>query len=74
VELQAEFYKPGVLEIEVLAQFLVSAQILMYPHKPDNSFSTAVLTKNSWGDEKWILKKESHPPAGFDLTLRRRSK
>ena len=69
IELEAEFYEPGVMENEMMLQFCQSAQVLMHPAVPTEDFVNAVLKQRPWSDGAWALAKHPHSNAGFDLRL-----
>ena len=71
VELEAEFYQPGLHEDEVLLQFVQSAQVLMHPLTPPREFAEAVISKSSWTNGQWELAPEDYDNGGFGLTLRK---
>lgn len=73
VELEAEFYQPGLHEAAMLLQFSQSAQILMHPTQPPTEFAEAVARKGDWSNEQWELKRELYTNGGFGLMLRRKS-
>jgi hypothetical protein len=72
VELEAEFYKPGVMENEVLMQFASSSQLLMYPTTPNEAFAEAVASKRGdWSNGAWRLTRVPYANGGYGLMLTR---
>lgn len=71
VELEAEFYKVGYKEAEILMQFSQSAQILMHPSTPPFEFAEAVANKREWSSDQWKLTRIPYANGGFGLMLRR---
>lgn len=72
IELEAEFYQPGLHESAMLLQFSQSAQILMYPTTPSREFAEAVVNKRKWSNDQWELTRNSYANGGFGLMLRRK--
>lgn len=71
IELEAEFYQPGLYENEMLLQFAQSAQVLMHPATPPREFAEAVVNKSTWKNAQWKLTAEDYTNGGFGLTLRK---
>jgi hypothetical protein len=74
VELEAEFYQPGLHESEMLLQFAQSAQVLMHPAAPPNEFAEAVSEKGEWSNDQWELTRVPYANGGFGLLLRRKAR
>lgn len=74
VQLEAEVYRPGYMEAQMLMQFSQSAQVLMYPSEPPAEFAAAVASKSSWSNAEWKLSRVPYNNGGFGLLLQKMRK
>ncbi|MEM8757609.1 MAG: hypothetical protein AAGF47_07485 [Planctomycetota bacterium] len=71
VELEAEFWRPGYRENEIMRQFASSAQILMHPKQPSRDFAEAIANKSNWSGNGWRLERTNYANGGFGYMLKR---
>jgi len=68
IELEAEFYRPGVYEQPMMLQF-TKALAAVYPEAP-RPLLEAIASKQTWYDEDCYLTRDDYRSGGFGLRLR----